>query len=231
MYLKQPDPITATDRRQMKAARAEARERLKVIDPDDGGAMRDVLLREVGTTVRSVSPFLLSLVAHLGKSVDELVGRIDPSPRWPRSSSLSRHAPIEFRPVRDTNRYFLVSTASGWTKADRRRGFGPGTTFMRSDDDWAHLEIAAHSLEVEAWIGPVRFETLFGRLRIVLDDRLPDSLADACAGRLIGDVIDHPALRGQDWLIEGIDDSRGPELGQALIVATGSTAYRMPWMR
>lgn len=102
---------------------------------------------------------------------------------------------------------------------------------MQSGEDWAHLEVANHSLEVEGRIGPVKFETLFGTLRIELDCRLPETLAAACVGRLVGDVIDQVSLRGHEWLVTGVEDSYLPHLGQTLVVATGSIAYRMPWAR
>lgn len=226
----QADPTTAVDRRLMKAARAKARERLREIGREGQRSMRDAFRQEIGTTVRSVSPFLLSFIASHGGSLDEILHRIEPPRRWPRSPSLSSSASVKFRPVRDMHRYYLVNTASGWQKAFRMRGAGPGITFMRSGDDWARLEVVAHSLEVEALIGPVKFETLFGELRVELDDRLPETLAAACVGRLIGDIVDHAALRGRDWLVTGIVDSH-PLLGQTLVVATGSTAYRLPWAR
>lgn len=226
----QADPTTPVDRRRMKAARARARERLREIGVDAERATHDAFQQEIGATVRSVSPLLLSFVASQGVSLDELVSRVERLPRWPRSPSLAGSANVRFRPVRDMHRHFLVSTASGWQKAFRTRGAGPGITFMRSGDDWARLEIVAHSLEIEAMIGPVKFETLFGELRIELDERLPETLAMACGGRLIEEIVDHAALRGRRWLVSHMIDTH-PLLGQTLVVATGSKDYRLPWAR
>jgi hypothetical protein len=102
---------------------------------------------------------------------------------------------------------------------------------MRSGDDWAHLEVVNHSLEVEGRVGPVRFETLFGTLRIELDDPLSETLAAACVGRSIGEILDHASLRGRNWLVTGVEDPPSPILGATLIVTTESTTYRMPWVR
>lgn len=225
-----PDPTTGADRRRLKEARAEARESVRAVYREGRGSIRDAFRQEIGTNIRSVSPFLLSLVASQGESVDELVDRIEPASRWPRAPALSRRPGVEWRRLRDVHRHFLVNTSSGWQKAVRLRGFGHGMTFMRSGDDFARLEVVDHSLEVEAQIGPAKFETLFGEMRVELDDRLPETLAVACVGRLIGDVVEHAALHGRDWLITGIDDSH-PCLGQTLVVATGSTDYRIPWAR
>lgn len=227
----EPDPINAADRRRMKAARAEARLRVAEISRNGGGSPRDVFRREVGTTVRSASPFLLALLASLETSVDDVVDRIEPSPEWPRSPGVRRIAGTKFLPVDDWHGFGLVSTALGWTRAVRVRDFGHGLTFNQSGDDWARLEIVGHSLEVEARIGGLMFETLFGMLRITLERRLPETLAAGCVGRSIESVIEHAALCGRGWVITGIEEPVSPTSAQALIVATGSTAYRMPWAR
>lgn len=93
------------------------------------------------------------------------------------------------------------------------------------------LEIVGHSLEVEARIGGLVFETLFGVLRITLERRLPETLAVGCVGRSIESVIEHAALCGRGWAIMGIEEPASSTLAQGLIVATGSTAYQMPWAR
>ncbi len=227
----EPDPITAADRRRMSAARAEARLRVAAISRNGGGSPRDVFRREVGTTVRSASPFLLALAASLDKSVDEVVDRIEPSPGWPRSPGVRRIAGTRFLPVDDWHGFGILSTALGWTPAVRVRGFGHGFTFNKSGDDWARLEIVGHSLEAEARIGGLMFETLFGVLRITLERRLPEALAAGCVGRSIESVIEHAALCGRGWVITGIEEPVSPTSAQALIVATGSTPYRMPWAR
>jgi len=223
------DPTTTADRRLLRAARAEAREQVWEIRRGRGTTMRDAFQREIGATVRSASPFLVSLVASEGLSVDELVHRIEPSERWPRSPSLSRRA--DYQPVHDAHANYVIHTASGWQKAIRLRGLGHRISFMRSGDDWAHLEVVDHSLELEARIGRVKMETLFGTLRIHLDDPLPQTLAAACAGRLVEDIVDHVALRGRGWLITEVLDTESPLTGPTLVVATGSTAYRMPLLR
>lgn len=190
--------------------------------------MRDAFQQEIGATVRSASPFLISLVASQGKSVDELVGRIGPGDQWPRWPSLTRS--VGFRAARETHEKFVISTASGWKPTIRLRGFGHRITFLRSGGDWADLEIVKHSLELEGQIGMVKFETLFGTLRLRLDGRLPETLAMACVGRPVEDVIDHASLRGRGWRVTEVDDSASP-LAQTLVVATGSTPYRAPWAR
>ncbi|MGU3314028.1 hypothetical protein ACLBWH_00640 [Sphingomonas sp. M6A6_1c] len=135
------------------------------------------------------------------------------------------------RHVRDVHRDYLAHTASGWTTAVRLRAVGHGMTFMWSADGWAHLQVIDHSLEVECQIGPVRFVTLFGELRMELDLRIPATLAEACVGRAASTIVEHVALRGRGWPIVAVEDPEPAVLGQTLIVATNAVAYRMPWAR
>ncbi len=225
------DLTTAADRRRIRDARMEARGRLGEVRRDDAGSVREIFQDEIGKNVRSASHFLLSFVASQGESIDRLLALIAPAPRWPRAPALSFRPVAQFQRVREPYRQFVVSTSSGDRKAVRVRGFGHGTIFMKSGDDWACLDVVGHSLEIEARIGSVRFETLFGVLRIELDHRLPETLATACVGRTAGEVVDHAALRGRDWRITTIEDPPSPSLGQTLVVETGSTPFRMPWTR
>lgn len=225
------DPTTASDRRRIRDARAVARAACREVNRDDEGAARDIFRQEIGTNVRSASAFLLSLVASRGGSIDRLVDRIGPAPRWPRSPPLSARPAVMFRRTREPYRRFVIGTASGDREVIRWRGYGHGTLFMQDRDDWACLEVVDHSLEVEARIGRVKLETLFGVLRIELDDPIPDTLAVACVGRPVCDVVGHPALRGHRWMIAALEEAPWPTLGQSLVIETGSVAFRMPWMR
>lgn len=227
----QPDPVTGADQRRLRAARATARGGMRRIDRADTSSKRDVFRQEIGTTVRSASPFLCTLLASQGRSLDDVVNRIEPSSKWPRSPGVSRVAATRFRPIDGRPGDALVSTANGWTKAIWVRGFGEGFTFHQSEEDWMRLEIVGHSLEVEARIGGLVFETLFGVLRITLERRLPETLAAGCVGRSIESVIEHAALGGGGWLITAIEEPVSSNLAQALLVATGSTGYQVPWAR
>lgn len=225
------DPTTADDRRRIRDARTKARERMREMCRDGTDAAQEIFRQEIGTNVRSVSPFLLSFVASQGETIGRMVDRIAPTPRWPRAPALSARPAIQFQRAREPYQQFMVSTAFGDRKVVRRRGFGHGMILMQSCDDWACLEVVDHSLEVEARIGPVKLETLFGVLRIELDHRLPDTLTAACVGRTAGEVVDHAALRGRDWRITAIEDPPSPSLGQTLVAETRHTPFRMPWAR
>lgn len=219
------------DRGRIRNARLEARERLRETGRNGHGLIKAIFQREIGTNVRSASPFLLALLASHGEEIDVLVDRIVPAPRWPRSPALSKRPASLFRRAREPYREFVIGTPSGDKKVIRMRGFGHGLLFASSGDDWACLDVVDHSLEVEARIGSVRIETLFGVLRIELDFGIPEALAIACVGRPVGDVVAHAALCGRDWPLTGVEDTSSPFFGQTLIAETGSVPFRMPWMR
>ena len=225
------DPTTATDRRRIRDARAVARTAFRATSRDDEEQVRELFRQEIGTDVRSASPFLLSFVASRGESVDRLLDRIRPAPRWPRSPALSARPAVQFRRAREPYRRFVIGTTTGDREVIRLRGFGHGALFTQAGDDWACLEVVDHSLEIEARIGPVKLETLFGVLRVELDHPVPETLAATCVGRSACEVVDHPALRYRHWRIEAVEESPSPTLGQTLVIETGSVAFRVPWMR
>lgn len=93
------------------------------------------------------------------------------------------------------------------------------------------VHVVDHSIELIARIGRVYLFTLFGELRVELDDELPEVILSACIGWLIDEIVDHEALRGRGWRIVAVEESYPPLQGQTLVVATGSVPYRMPWAR
>ena len=225
------DPATMSDRQRFREARAAARVAVREADREDSGSRRAAFRQEVGTNVRSASPFLLSLAASAGEQVDRLLDRLDPGLHWPRYPALSSNPAMRFRRLREPPRRFVIATPDGDREAVRRRGFGHTVPINLSGTDRACLEVVEHSLEVEARIGPVRLETLFGVLRVELDAPLPDTVAAATIGWRIGDVIDHASLRGHPWPIVAVEEPPSPSSGQTLVVETGSVAFRIPWMR
>lgn len=105
----------------------------------------------------------------------------------------------------------------GTTADDRRRA-----------GRWLRIEVVGHSLEVSARIGSARFETRFGILRVELDDELPAAVAIACVGRRIDEVVDHEVLRGRGWIIEAVEDTSAPSVGQSFLVRTASVTCGVP---
>ena len=224
----QPDPPTAADRRRLRSARKIARQRVEMIVEAKQRAVRAAYHAELGATIRSVSPFLVALFAAQGISLDHAVTLIEPAPGWPRRPRLSVDGTAGIKQVRHYYRW-ITRTMSGGRRPPPFRDGTHGHSFDLGDCDWARIEVFGHSLEVRAQIGGARFDTLFGVLRIELPDAVPETLAMACIGRRVSEIVDHASLREQHWLISGIEEELPPFRGQTLVLAIGTLAYTMPW--
>lgn len=224
----QPDPPTAADRRRLRSARTIARQRVEMIVEAKQRAMRAAYHAELGATIRSVSPFLVALFAAQGISLDHAVTLIEPPPGWPRRPRLSMGGAADIKQVRHYYRWFTRTMWGGRRPPPSRDGTH-GHSFDLGECDWARIEVFGHSLEVRAQIGGARFDTRFGVLRIELPGALPETLAMACIGRRVSEIVDHASLREQDWMIGGIEEALPPFRGQTLVLAIETLAYSMPW--
>lgn len=227
----EPDAPTDVDRRRARLARARAHRCIEVIDEARRAAIQSVFRSELGTTVRSASPFLIALLAKEGLTLDAVVLTLEPQPGWPYRPRLGHSGAADHKAGRHLVRHYLAGLFPKGRTVPPYRDSGRGYVIDRADDDWIRIEVAGHSLEVAARIGPVRFETHFGELRVELDGELPETLAIGCVGRLIEDVVDHEALRGRAWPITAVEDAAMPFVGPVLVVTTGCEAFRMPWVR
>lgn len=106
-----------------------------------------------------------------------------------------------------------------------------GYRMDRATGGWLRIEVMDHSVEVRGGIGPIFFETRFGELRVELTEEIPQTLLTGSIGRLIEEVVDHAALRGRGWRIVAVEDAALPDLGQMVVVMTGSVGYQLPWAR
>lgn len=221
------DPPTATDCDRLRKARVQAHARAKAIDDEHSAALRDAYREEIGAVVRSASPFLISLLAVEGTTLDDAVRLIEPQPGWPRRLRVQGSG----LPGRKGYTHILRHYRAGLLADELPVPPRDGLKFDGVDDGWIRIEIVDHSVEVSGKIGRVFFETRFGQLRFELMDELPQSLFIACRGRLIEELVDHVALRGRGWRIVDIEESKLTGLSQALVVATASITYRLPWAR
>lgn len=218
------DPPTDGDRLRIRRARRHARALHAEVEVNRDAGRLAALRIEIGATVRSASPVLIALLATHGLTLDQAVALIQPARFWPFRST----SPNQLRRYTIRNplwRYYMMTTpASRQPRAPRH-----ARTFYDANGDYVSIQLVDHSLEVEAKIGPVWFETRFGELRIQLDEAFPEALAIACVGRLIEDVVDHHAWRGRGWRIVDVEDAVASYFGQTLIVRAASVPYRMTW--
>ena len=225
------DVPTDRDRRRQKIARARAHRQVAAIEEARQSALQSVFREELARVVRSASPLLIGFLAVEGLTLDDAVLQVEPQRGWPRLPRLKGVRVANHKIGRHLVRHItagLVRKSQGIRqRLDARQGY----IVDRAEDDWLRLEFAEHSLEMSARIGPVRFQTRFGELRIELDGALPDTLAIGCVGRLIEEVVDHAALRGRGWRIAAVEDAEPIWVGQVIVVVTGSVPYRLPGAR
>lgn len=223
------DVPTDRDRRRQQVARARARRQVAAIDEAQQAALQSVFREELARVVRSASPLLIGFLAIEGLTLDDAVLQVEPQRGWPRRPrikgvSVANHT-IGHHLIRHIAAGLIPKSQGVLQRLEARQGY----IVNRAEDDWLRLEVAEHSLEMSARIGPVRFETRFGELRIELDGALPGTLAIGCVGRLIEEVVDHAALRSRGWRIAAVEDAAPPWVGQVLVVVTDSVPYRLPW--
>lgn len=180
---------------------------------------------EVGAVVRSASPLLVSLLAGEGLTLDDAAALIRPLSCWPARPRLS--GKLGRRRVHPhLLRYHMIGLSNGQLSEPPLHGH----RIERADGGYLLVQIADHSLDLNARIGRVWLETRFGELRVEFMDEVPETIFMGCVGRLIEEVVDHEAVRGRGWRIVATEEASLIS-GQTLIVAMGSVAYRMPWMR
>lgn len=227
----EPDPPTNRDWTRMRSARARARSFAAEIAERRDLALLRVFREEIGATVRSVSPFLVSILRVEDRSVDDVVAGISPAGGWPRRPRLRNPLAGPGGVAKHALRYYVAGMAGGGGVAASLTDDCHFYDFTLYGGGLARVKVVGHSLEVAVVLGAVRLETRFGILRVRLDRRMPETLATACVGRPVEAVVDHVALRGRGWRITGIEEPRYALDGQVVCVATGSVSYRLPWAR
>lgn len=101
---------------------------------------------------------------------------------------------------------------------------------INTEHDYVLLSVVDHSLDLNATIGPIFLQTRFGEQCVEFVHPVPDTLLAGCVGRPVGDVVDHEAWRGRDWMIAAIERAN-LLAGQKLYCVTGTIEYRVPWVR
>jgi hypothetical protein len=218
------DAPTAGDRVRLRRARREARARVLLIETAREDALLAAFRAEVGAVVRSASPLLVSLLADEGLTLDGVVALIRPLVYWPARPRLSGR--LTGRRVHPhLLRYHMIGLSNGQLSEP------PLHCHMieRADGGYLIVQVADHSVELNALIGRLWLETRFGELRVEFMDPIPETIFTASVGHLIEEIVDHHALRGRGWRIVAIQEPTAVS-GQALVVAMGSVEYRMPWM-
>lgn len=218
------DAPTNSDRQRIRQARRQARFQHAEIEEVRDAAALAAFRAEIGAVIRSASPLLISLLGLEGLTFDSAVARLKPSELWPRRPRLSARGCK--RPSHGhLLRYYLLGIGPTQLSVPPL----PSRRFDRDDGSYIVLQMVDHSLELAASIPPVWLKTRFGQLRVQLDTALPDTIAAACVGRMIEEVVDHEAWRGRGWRIVAVEEPVASYFGQTLVVAMGSVPYRITW--
>lgn len=195
-------------------------------------AMLAAFRAEIGAAVRSASPLLAPMLAMDGMTLDGAAMLLDPQLGWPGRPRLSGTKGSRSVHSHLLRHHLAGLTPTSGTQWAAQISSSPlvGRRFERVDGDYLRLEVADHSLELEAQIGPIHVRTRFGELRIQLNFDMPLTLAGACVGRLVEEIVDHASWRGRGWRIAAVEEGGG-FCGHSLVVVTGSIGYRMKWVR
>ena len=207
----------------LRLRKARTRARVEVISAGTAytDARRAAFNKELASTVRCASPFLLSLLTLEALDLRDVIGRVKPMAEWPHYPRLSR----------------VIGTGAKVTHAFRYRANGlaprypaPGDESLHGlnlpldDGGWAQIRIVAHSVEVRATIGTLVFETRFGKLRITTAKPLPIAITVGTIGRLVDDVVGHPTIDGRGWRVLSAENSTAATI---FVVATGAARWSM----
>ena len=190
-------------------------------------ALRQVFRAEIGATVRTASTLLLALGDLERRPLDELAWLIRPALGWPDPNrTFGDQSEIAWD--RHSLRHHLAAGGNGVAGPLWVAGGCHGVKIVTAAADGLYVHVQGHSLEIAGALGAVRLATSHGVLRLGYDGLLPETLRIAAIGRPIGDVIDHPVLRGRRWIVEAIEPAAGSR-GWVFVVRTGTKPFRMPW--
>lgn len=181
-------------------------------------------------TVGRVSPLAVDLAAHAGFQLDVVSCRLRPPPSWPWSALTARGdrmANRRWRPIGTSTgiKGMNASVPGAWP----RLAHGAALMLPASDrrGELAYV-VSGNVLEAVTRMGDCILQTDQGIARVLLDDRLPETLVAALPGRSLDDLFDHPVLTGRGYVIERV---RQPEPSAAHVVTfrTGLLPLSMPW--
>lgn len=154
----------------------------------------------LAAVVRTASPLLVDLAAHVGVDLPGAAALIHPPRDWP------------WRPVEDhppalrrmsLRQMYAMGKGVSEARAFERSFASPGVIIRETDHPDGRFAIrpAASVMGFTAAIGPCLISA-FGSLAILkLVGPIPEALMMSMPGRTLGDVVDHPVFRGRDYKI------------------------------
>lgn len=168
--------------------------------------------------VTRAAPLLVDMAAHFDVDLRTALLALRPRSDWPFGE---RSRKGEWRP-----RYadhWLLRGPGRWPAPFRARSLP-----RRKDVEGApeiHLLLHGDTLDVRVRMDGVLLCTREDKLMVWLPGRLPDTVANCASGRKLTDVVDHPALRGRDYVIK-----MAVQAGDRSLLVAGASAlcFAMP---
>lgn len=181
----------------------------------------------LGATVCSMSMIVPDVLAIAGSDVGSALHLIRPAHLWP--SQTSPQKPVKRRQASHANRRWRSKPSFADPCV-----YGHSPPMLVGDaiisdgalGDWIAVSIFGDSLEIVLRGDGYQLSTHAGTAQIQLVDALPDTVAAACVGRPIAEVVDHPILRSVDFVIEDAMQDAG---ATRLYFAVGQTSLDPPW--
>lgn len=220
------DEPTLADKRRLKAARKVAHRSVNALVATHSKLILTAFRDELSVRIRSASQMLIALLEAKGLSLDAVVREIEPQTGWVRNTAETA-SDIAARP---TPR-ITIELGSGSERRSARQTSGKGRGSRKRHKNWLMVEAYMHSLEFAAELAGMPMFSRFGRVTISVPDDVPLSVLHGAVGRPVEDLIDLEFWRGRGWKVIGVEMKTPFKNHHAVVVATGSAAYRMPWAR
>lgn len=172
----------------------------------------------VAALVRRASPLVVDLARHWGLHLAPAFASLAPPWRWP----LGRPDPLARHHLRVWSGE--VPRASRWRLPDR--SVRSADLVAPGGEGLLRLDVRGGCVDACAWIGETLVIARAGRLLVWLPFALPETLATAAPGRLLADVVDHPAFRGRRYRVSRAFADLG---GRAVLEARArAVAFSLP---
>lgn len=150
-----PDAPSVIDMRRQKAARGSARQQVAEADAIFAARSLEAFRQEVGAIVRSVSPFLIALLAAEGLVLDDVIEAIEPGYGWPGRPRISSR-----RKELVASRHAFRHVVAGLLHDLQPDSFAMhGVSVDLSGYTSAKVHLNAHSIEVRVRLGTATFSS------------------------------------------------------------------------
>jgi len=207
------DAATMSHDTVMLAAARRAREEARVLDRLVESLRLASFRTYLATTVNSMSALVPAIVELAGSDVASATQRIRPVHHWPR----------RLHPLRPSVNARRRGGAAEYEPPAPRVG---DAVLADGLSEWVEVAVAGASLDVLLRSDASELSTHDGMALLKLGP-LPEIALQACAGRAVDDVVDHPLLWGRGYMVERAVSFRSRSM---IAFNVGRSPLRLPWV-